>query len=51
LAADGDTIRSYSGAADSCIGLATASLKALLAWLEASATDVPDPARGDNSSA
>lgn len=47
LASDGDTLRIYYGAADSCIGLATASLKSLLSWLEANSIDVPDPARGD----
>jgi predicted GH43/DUF377 family glycosyl hydrolase len=34
IAADGDTIHLYYGAADSCIGLATGSVCALLAWLE-----------------
>jgi predicted GH43/DUF377 family glycosyl hydrolase len=34
IAPDGDTIHLYYGAADSCIGLATGSLRALLAWLE-----------------
>ena len=33
--ADGDTINLYYGAADSCIALATGSIRALLAWLEA----------------
>jgi len=33
-AADGDRIRLYYGAADTCIALATASLSELLAWLE-----------------
>jgi len=32
--ADGDRIRLYYGAADTCIALATASLSELLAWLE-----------------
>ena len=31
---DGDTLRLYYGAADSCIGLATGSLKRLMEWLE-----------------
>lgn len=34
IASDGDTINLYYGAADSCIGLATGSIRALLAWLE-----------------
>jgi len=34
IAPDGDTIHLYYGAADSCIGLATGSIRALLAWLE-----------------
>lgn len=32
---DGDTIRLYYGAADSCVALATGSIRALLSWLEA----------------
>ncbi|HBA85208.1 MAG TPA: glycosidase [Verrucomicrobia bacterium] len=31
---DGDTLRVYYGGADSCIGLATASIKKLLTWLK-----------------
>jgi len=34
IAPDGDTIHLYYGAADSSIGLATGSVRALLAWLE-----------------
>ena len=34
LAPDGDTIRMYYGAADTSIGLATGSLRAILEWLE-----------------
>jgi len=34
IAPDGDTIHLYYGAADSCIGLATGSVSALLVWLE-----------------
>jgi predicted GH43/DUF377 family glycosyl hydrolase len=34
LAADGDTLRLYYGAADSCIALATGSLRTCLEWLE-----------------
>jgi predicted GH43/DUF377 family glycosyl hydrolase len=34
IAPDGDTIHLYYGAADTCIGLATGSLRALLEWLE-----------------
>jgi len=32
--ADGDTIRLYYGAADSCMALATGSISSLLAWLD-----------------
>jgi predicted GH43/DUF377 family glycosyl hydrolase len=32
--ADGDTIRLYYGAADTCIALATGSINSLLSWLE-----------------
>jgi predicted GH43/DUF377 family glycosyl hydrolase len=39
--ADGDTINLYYGAADSCIALATGSINALLAWLDA------NPSSGD----
>ncbi|MBL8684731.1 MAG: hypothetical protein JNK05_36480 [Myxococcales bacterium] len=31
---DGDTVRLYYGASDTCIALATASLSAMLAWLD-----------------
>ena len=34
IAADGDTISLYYGAADSCIAMATGSVKACLAWLD-----------------
>lgn len=34
IAADGDTIRVYYGAADSCIALATGSVRAMLEWLD-----------------
>jgi predicted GH43/DUF377 family glycosyl hydrolase len=34
LAADGDTIRLYYGAADTSIAMATASVKELLEWLD-----------------
>jgi predicted GH43/DUF377 family glycosyl hydrolase len=35
MGADGDTLNIYYGAADSCIGLAHASVRSLLAWLDA----------------
>ncbi len=35
IAADGDTIHLYYGAADSSVALATSSIRALLAWLDA----------------
>lgn len=34
IAADGDTIYLYYGAADSCMALATGSIRAMLAWLD-----------------
>jgi predicted GH43/DUF377 family glycosyl hydrolase len=33
LDSDGDTLRMYYGAADSCVAIATASLEELLAYL------------------
>lgn len=35
IGSDGDTIHLYYGAADSCIALATGSIRALLSWLDA----------------
>jgi predicted GH43/DUF377 family glycosyl hydrolase len=35
IGADGDTINLYYGASDSCIALATGSIRGLLAWLDA----------------
>jgi predicted GH43/DUF377 family glycosyl hydrolase len=35
IGADGDTIHLYYGAADSCVALATGSIRALLTWLDA----------------
>ncbi|WP_348263292.1 glycosidase [Telmatobacter sp. DSM 110680] len=34
IGADGDTINLYYGAADSCMAMATGSIRALLAWLQ-----------------
>jgi predicted GH43/DUF377 family glycosyl hydrolase len=34
IGADGDTIRLYYGAADSCMAMATGSIRTLLAWLD-----------------
>ena len=34
IGADGDTIHLYYGAADSCMAMATGSIRALLAWLD-----------------
>jgi predicted GH43/DUF377 family glycosyl hydrolase len=34
LGADGDTLRMYYGAADTCIAMATGSVRAILAWLD-----------------
>jgi predicted GH43/DUF377 family glycosyl hydrolase len=36
--ADGDTVRLYYGAADSCIALATGSIRRLLSWLDANSS-------------
>ena len=41
ICADGDTIRVYYGAADTCVALATGSIRALLAWLD-SHTSLPE---------
>ncbi|MBK8171168.1 MAG: glycosidase [Sandaracinaceae bacterium] len=38
LGADGDTIFMYYGAADSCIALATGSIRQLLSWLDTNGT-------------
>ena len=35
IGADGDSIHLYYGAADSCIAVATGSIRDLLAWLDA----------------
>lgn len=40
LGDDGDTLNIYYGAADSCIGLATASVGELLAWLDEHGSDL-----------
>lgn len=45
LADDGDTVRLYYGAADTCIGLATGSLRGLLAWLRRNGRK-PEPPAG-----
>ena len=37
IGADGDTINLYYGAADSCMAVATGSIRALLAWLDSNA--------------
>jgi predicted GH43/DUF377 family glycosyl hydrolase len=42
---DGDTINLYYGAADSCVALATGSIRCLLSWLEA------NPSQNDASAA
>jgi predicted GH43/DUF377 family glycosyl hydrolase len=44
LEPDQDTLRMYYGAGDTCIGLATASVRALLAWLKQHSDPEPDPA-------
>ena len=40
LEPDGDTLRLYYGAADTCIALATGSVKQMLAWLDEHGKDV-----------
>ncbi len=39
---DGDTIRMYYGAADSCIALATGSIRAMLEWLDRHKSETPE---------
>ena len=34
VGADGDTIHLYYGAADSCVAMATGSVRTLLSWLQ-----------------
>jgi predicted GH43/DUF377 family glycosyl hydrolase len=34
VGADGDTLRIYYGAADTCVGLATGSIRQILTWLD-----------------
>ena len=36
--ADGDTVRLYYGAADSCVAMATGSIRCLLSWLDANSS-------------
>ena len=45
IGADGDTIHLYYGAADSCVALATGSIRSLLSWLDtnSSAGDGTEP--------
>jgi predicted GH43/DUF377 family glycosyl hydrolase len=38
IGADGDTIHLYYGAADSCMAMATGSIRALLAWLDSNSS-------------
>jgi len=40
IGADGDTIHLYYGAADSCIALATGSIRHLLSWLESNSNPI-----------
>ena len=37
---DGDTLRLYYGAADTCIALATGSIRQMLDWLERHGQDI-----------
>jgi predicted GH43/DUF377 family glycosyl hydrolase len=43
LATDGDTLSLYYGAADTCIALATGSVRALMGWLEQNGTRPATP--------
>jgi predicted GH43/DUF377 family glycosyl hydrolase len=43
VAPDGDTISMYYGGADSCIALATGSIRKLLDWLHAYGVALPSP--------
>ncbi len=45
IGADGDTIRLYYGAADSCVAMATGSIRNLLAWLDLNSS--ADKMRGE----
>jgi predicted GH43/DUF377 family glycosyl hydrolase len=38
IGADGDTIHLYYGAADSCVAMATGSIRSLLSWLDANSS-------------
>jgi len=38
IAADGDTINMYYGAGDSCVALATGSIRSLLSWLDSNSS-------------
>jgi len=40
LESDGDTLHLYYGAADTCIALATGSVKQMLKWLDQHGKDV-----------
>jgi predicted GH43/DUF377 family glycosyl hydrolase len=40
IGVDGDTINLYYGAADSCIALATGSIRRLLAWLDSNPSPI-----------
>jgi predicted GH43/DUF377 family glycosyl hydrolase len=44
IGADGDTINLYYGAADSCIALATGSIRGLLSWLDSNASQAENRA-------
>jgi len=43
IGADGDTINLYYGAGDSCMALATGSIKTLFSWLDNNASWGDDP--------
>lgn len=46
IADDGDTLRLYYGAADTCVALATGSIRSLLDWLDENGTAPPSSAEG-----
>lgn len=42
IGSDGDTVHLYYGAGDSCMAMATGSIRAILAWLESNSTPADD---------
>jgi predicted GH43/DUF377 family glycosyl hydrolase len=44
IGTDGDTINLYYGAADSCIAMATGSIRGLLTWLDSNGSQTDNQA-------